>query len=60
MSVDQRSNARYERTNDSSHMFSQSCTWPAMRVAGRSISNEVKIISEGTLPVASTSRSTSK
>ena len=41
-------------------MFSQSVTCPAMRVAGRSISKPVKISSDGTLPLASTSRSTSK
>ena len=33
-------------------MFSQSCTWLAAREAGRSISNEDRIISGGTLPTA--------
>jgi len=41
-------------------MFSHSCSWLAAREAGRSISKEERIISGGTLPTLSISRSTSK
>src|SRR6202158_2389565 len=60
VSVAQRSNIRYDFTNSSFQMFSHNCTWLAARDAGRSISNDDRIISGGTLPILSTSRSTSK
>src|ERR1700737_81519 len=60
VSVAQRSNMRYDLTYSSFQMFSHSCTWPAARDAGRSISKDVKIISGGTLPTLSIRRSTSK
>src|SRR3954465_2579605 len=59
-SVAQRSNMRYDLTYSSFQMFSHNCTWLATREAGLSISNEDRIISGGTLPTLSISRSTSK
>src|SRR5216684_5852049 len=54
VSVAQRSNIRYDFTNSSFQMFSHSCTWLAAREAGRSMSNDDRIISGGTLPTLST------
>ena len=59
-SLVQRSNTRYERTNSSLHMLSQSRICAAIRETGRIISNERSISSGGTLPSVSTIRSTSK
>src|SRR5580692_2444780 len=60
MSVAQRSNIRYDLTYSSFQMFSHRCTWLTARDAGRSISNDERIISGGRLPTLSTRRSTSK
>src|SRR3954453_4503476 len=60
VSVAQRSNIRQDLTNSSFQMFSQSWIWLTVREAGRSISNDDRIISGGTLPPLSTRGSTSK
>src|ERR1700738_727178 len=60
VSVAQRSNMRYDLTYSSFQMFSHNCTWLTARDAGRSISNDDRIISGGTLAPLSTSRATSK
>src|SRR5258708_8885800 len=60
VSVAQRSNMRYDLTYSSFQMFSHNCTWLAAREAGRSISNDDRIIWGGTLPTQSTTRATSK
>ncbi|MCY1381359.1 hypothetical protein D9M69_692570 [compost metagenome] len=60
ISAPQRSNMRYDLTNSSLAMLSHSCTSPAPRPAGRSMSKEANSISGGTLPTVSMRRSTSK
>src|SRR6201992_1365894 len=54
VSVAARSHIRYDLTYASFQRFSHNCTWLAARDAGRSISNEDRIISGGTLPTLST------
>src|SRR6266481_8913492 len=51
MSFAQRSNIRYDLMYSSFQILSHDCTWLTAREAGRSISNDESIISDGRLPM---------